>query len=626
MKKIAKYSDLTDLNEETKNVFEFLKKKEFTFEEEILLEKLLKKGYSLTEDQIDELILKAKTISNNYNILNILIDFDLPYTENQRQEIFIISAEKENVFEKALNKWKYLRKETLHDLIKLGNISIFIILKNHGLIPNTKEIVDLLESLPIPYLNSITYLFGNEYDISTDKRKEILRNYEMHPISGGNFSNIVNTEALKKFAIELKDYNVTVTLIQDNLLTQQDINQILTDIFQYKEKFYTEIYPYNITKIIVENNKIDKEMADKIFLFALRYIQNIPYRMVSFVNLINTYLRKNVYIPEYVKKKIDQFARVLEYPNNTDEETTSNFSHFYDVYKALIEWEALPIKKVLLPTLQKALSELRSFLKEKNGFVSLKELRIQPFFTNPQIKQYLLKEHPKGLSFEDLKEDFDSNLEFKIMLGEYDAYAQALEDLTHIKRETFVLLFEDIASAIGFKNDPGFEEFRKDILEQLKHGEHTIGIPGKTFGWALFRKLDQNTYFIEQIQTDLLRLLPRLKETALINNLKESWQKLVDKYGEENLDRYQKALNKAVKNYFEIILSAFLQEHRGADIYISSPEIIRTTVGEKGPELDYKQIPPKFHFKLLSKFPYVQTPVPVWYKHNASIRKLAIKI
>jgi hypothetical protein len=282
-------------------------------------------------------------------------------------------------------------------------------------------------------------------------------------------------------------------------------------------------------------------------------------------------------------------------------------------------------EKSFLPfSVQKAYSELRSFLKKENRNVPTVELRKQSFFQNPEVKAFILQKFPKGLSFQDASQFMDFYTErknFTVMQGTYGESIQTLPTVKKFPRKTFILTIKDLLKEIGKERDRSFDIFVNEMLANGVH-EESVGIPGKTFGWVLYREIDENTLFIEQVQTDLYRIFHRIKKGLEHFGMSEQmYMQIVRQLGgEEKVQEIENTLSKYVDNYFEVLLSAFLEENRGMEIYISSPEIISETVPDEPPTHLYKKIPEKFRFEKVTQAPFDTKGLPIYYKHNASQR------
>ena len=285
-------------------------------------------------------------------------------------------------------------------------------------------------------------------------------------------------------------------------------------------------------------------------------------------------------------------------------------------------------QKSYLPfAVQKAYSELRSFLKTRGDFVPLTEIRKQPLFQEPNVKQWLLAEYPKGLSFEDVGNFWlyysGEQPSYTVMEGEYGEDIQTLESVKSFPRKTFILTLDDLLEAVGKEDDPSYVTFVNDMLINGVH-EESVGIPGKTFGWIIYREIDENTIFIEQAQTDLYRIFHRIRKGIEHFGLPDAmYQHIVRSLGgEKKVEEIENTFSKYVENYFEILLSAFMEEHREKDLYVSTPEMIQKSVPDDPPAHIYKKVPEKFKF---TKIPAEQAPfdtegLPVYYRHNASRR------
>lgn len=279
---------------------------------------------------------------------------------------------------------------------------------------------------------------------------------------------------------------------------------------------------------------------------------------------------------------------------------------------------------------QKAYSELRSFLKQKGGFVPLTEIRKQPLFQEQNIKQWLLAEFPKGLTFEDVGNFWlyytGDEKTYTVMQGEYGKDIQTLESVKEFPRKTFILTIDDLLEEIGKGDDPSYDTFVNQMLVNGVH-EESVGIPGKTFGWIIYREIDDNTLFIEQAQTDLYRIFHRIRKGLEHFGLPDAmYQQIVRSLGgEKKVEEIENTLSKYVENYFEVLLSAFMEEYRGYDLYLSTPEMIDKSVPENPPSHIYKKVPEKFKFNRIpaEQAPFDTEGLPVYYRHNAKIQKMS---
>jgi hypothetical protein len=283
-------------------------------------------------------------------------------------------------------------------------------------------------------------------------------------------------------------------------------------------------------------------------------------------------------------------------------------------------------QKSYLPfTTQKAYAELRSFLKTKGDVVPLTEIRKQSFFQEPNLKQWLLAEYPKGLSYEDVGNFWlyysGEEKSYTVMQGEYSQDIQTLDSVKDFPRKTFILTIDDLLEEIGKADDYSYEVFVNQILANGVH-EESVGIPGKTFGWIIYREIDENTLFIEQAQTDLYRIFHRIRKGLEHFGLPEAmYRNIVNSLGgDDKVEEIEDTISKYVANYFEVLLSAFMEEFRGKELYLSTPEVILKSVPDDPPAHIYKKVPEKFRF---NKIPAEQAPfntegLPVYYKHNAS--------
>lgn len=279
-------------------------------------------------------------------------------------------------------------------------------------------------------------------------------------------------------------------------------------------------------------------------------------------------------------------------------------------------------EKSFLPyKVQRAYASLRSFLKEKGSLVPVVELRKQPFFQQPEIKDFILKQYPKGLSFQDVgnfMEFFKDRKNYTVMRGEYGEGIQTLDSVKKYPRKTFILTIQDLLAEIGKQNDRYFDIFINQMLANGVH-EESIGVPGKTFGWVIYREIDENTLFIEQIQTDLYRVFHRIQKGIEHFGLSPEYYRQVVRQlgGDQKVEEIESTLSKYVENYFEVLLSAFMEEYPGKELYLSSPEIIAQTVPD-GPPLEmYKKLPLKYKFKETTEAPFDTQGLPVFYRHNA---------
>lgn len=499
-------------------------------------------------------------------------------------------------------KYKLTSEQIENILTPIAKTVQFLNLKSYVLLHNISEISDWDRTMYLQYaLHDFTHLAPHLTPQNKEDFIELLSQYFL-----------LKKEPQENLIRKIKETNlIRLAAVQTlfevyNLLTPTEL--FVKEVFKFLEngRFI------KAAEVLSENNQIfDQEALKKI----VKWVTNSRVIDEFFID------------PEKIAGVIDA---LLDKHGLTKEMLMD-----FEVFQYLRDKVMLPsfVKRgwvkhetVMPPATQKAYSQLRSFLKEKETFVNINELRKQSFFNNSDVKQFLLKEHPKGLSFEDLlHKDMEVNgSPFVISEGSYPSYQQSLYFVKDLPRKTFILLFEDMAKLLGFKDDPGFKEYQEKYLSKLQYGEHNIGTPGNTFGWALYKKIGENTYFIEQIQTDLNRLVQQLKSNRTEEILGDYKHYLENKYGKDKIAQYERSILKTVKNYFEVILSAFLQEFRGAKIYISSPEIIKETAGEKAPVFEYQQIPPKFNFQELKKFEKYSDN-PVWYKYNAKLNKLSLK-
>lgn len=270
--------------------------------------------------------------------------------------------------------------------------------------------------------------------------------------------------------------------------------------------------------------------------------------------------------------------------------------------------------------LHKAVMEFRTYLKSQGGSASVKDLRKQPFFNVPELKAFILS-RKESVTIQDL-DSFraESKRKFNVMEGTYGE-SQSLETLRKFPRKTFILTVRDVLEEVGKTDDPAFDFFVNQMLKNGVH-EESIGIPGKTFGWLIYRVITPGVFFIEQAQTDLYRIFHRIQKGLEHFGLSQDMYDMIVSQlgGVDKVTEIENTLSKWVENYFEILLSAFMEEHRGAEIYVSTPEIIAATVDEDAPKDLYRKVPEKFKFEK-KEAPFDTGGLPVWYRHVARIIK-----
>ncbi len=305
------------------------------------------------------------------------------------------------------------------------------------------------------------------------------------------------------------------------------------------------------------------------------------------------------------------------------------------------------------PKVGRAWEALRSFVHARTPQkVPLVDLRKQNFFQIQEIKQWLLNNHPKGLSWEEMKNvplEEAVTPEKTLLKGPHEELGLKhdfpnLMGLKKYPRRYFSLLFENLPAWLGVEGDRGFKRFQDMVLSSIRHDPTvSIGVPGRTFGWVIYRDLGQGKIFIEEIQSDYFNLIGKtikrveqglgggeknfnLPEQYSMANV---WRRMKQDFGEANLIRWGDLLTKGVENYFEILLSAFLREMRGKEIWMSGREVVAAgefeelTTGQdesgRGQvPTDYDSVPPKWGFKAEETTDQTGRTFKVWHKVNAS--------
>lgn len=304
------------------------------------------------------------------------------------------------------------------------------------------------------------------------------------------------------------------------------------------------------------------------------------------------------------------------------------------------------------PALIRAWENLRSFLHQRNTFVSLQDIRKHPVFQSPELKAWILRTFPKGLSYSDIQglslEDVIPP-ERTLRRGPQEKIPYALQqppdilDLAETHRNQFSLLVDDLPKVTGLSSDRGFKDFQRMVLGAIRHDlQTTFGVPGKTFGYLIYRNLPSGAIFVEQVMSDYYRLVPKIKKLVAQglsggeknfreelgdSSLSTQWEMLKQRFGEANLERWSSAITKYLEDYHEIVLGAFLQRVRQKDVFLASKSLI-TQVSDMGGDegyqdlqapADYDAVPPRLGFKLETVSEKTTgKEVRVWHKYNAS--------